>query len=360
MRKRYVPRTGIICTLGPASSKETVLRRMMSAGMDVARINFSHGTLSEHEKRIDILRELNRRYRRKIRVLGDLEGPRIRLGYFAGGESIPLSRKKIYLFVREAEYRNNPSGNRIPLDYRDSFLDMEGASHIYADDGNIVFRIKQIEPDRIRAAVQVDGIMKQRKGINVPGANLSFPPFTDRDRRNIEFAVLRKFDYIALSFVRNPDDMVNLRRMVQKNSTVCELIAKIENRESIQCIDAVIDVSDGVMIARGDMGISVPIYTVPLIQKSIIAKCREKGKFVITATQMLEHMVEYPTPTRAEVTDIANAVIDGTNYVMLSAETAVGRHPVTAVRTMNEVIRYTELHHREFPLAIDTTLEESD
>jgi len=339
MGGRYIPKTKIICTLGPASAKETVLRKMVLAGMDVVRMNFSHGTYADYLSYLEVVRRINRRYRRHIKLLADLEGPRIRIGYFKDHEPIVLEKNTLVYFFPGEE----GSGRRIPFDYQGSLKDIAGAEYVYLDDGNIVLRIKSVDEEKIKARVVVGGKLKERKGMNIPGAKLKFSSITEKDKQDISFILENGFDFVAQSFVRRAQDAIEVKKRVEKGLQQCQVISKIENREGICNIDRIISVSDGIMIARGDMGVSIPIQEVPLVQKEIIRKCAAKKQFVITATQMLEHMVEYPRPTRAEVSDVANAVIDGTDYVMLSAETAVGKYPVEAVKMMNAIIKHTEL-----------------
>ncbi|NQT92005.1 MAG: pyruvate kinase [Lentisphaerae bacterium] len=340
MTKRYIPKTKIVCTLGPASSSESVLRRMTRAGMDVARLNFSHGNRAGHQSKICAVREMNRRYRRGVRLLGDLEGPRIRFGYFPDHEPILLERKKKVVIVAEGE-----AGSRhLPIDYEGDFGDVGDAPFLYCDDGCIVLKIEKTSGKRIDARVVVGGLLKERKAVNIPGARLRFPRITEKDERDIEFMVEMGLDYVAQSFVRDAEDVRALRDRIDGRLPACRIIAKIENRDGIRNVDAIMEEADGIMIARGDMGVSIPIYEVPLVQKDIIRKCRRRKRLVITATQMLEHMVVNPRPTRAEVTDVANAVLDGTDCVMLSAETAVGKYPVETVNMMNQIIRHTEMH----------------
>ncbi len=330
-------KTKIICTLGPSSNSETIVRNMIRAGMDVARINFSHGSCDEYKNLIGIVRMLNKKYRRHIRILQDLEGFRIRIGRLKS----PIELKK-----RELVYltKKNLIGEDelIPFDYRGSLKNINKGQLIFIDDGTISLKVIKATKKEIKAEVIVGGLLKEKKGINIPDVQLEFPSMTEKDKEDISFGIRHRVDYIAQSFVRNRKDIINIRALVRKELLQCQIIAKIENREGIKNIDEIIEVSDGIMIARGDMGISVPIYQIPIIQKQIIKRCNEKKRFVITATQMLENMVEHIQPTRAEVTDVANAIIDGTDFVMLSAETATGRYPVEAVRMMNRIIEFTE------------------
>lgn len=332
-------KTQIICTLGPASSTEGVLRRMMRAGMDVVRLNCSHGSHKELHSFITLVRRLNKKLRRRVKILLDLEGPRIRVGDLKGRKPIELKKRRI-LWLKQGEFRGD--GNIVPLDYTGPLSDIEGAEHIYIDDGNICLKVESVEKNRVKTRVVVGGPLKEHKGINIPGARLSVADITDKDWADIRFGIRERVDMIAQSFVRSGKVMKDIRKAVGSELPKCRLVAKIENEEGIKDLDEIIGASDGVMVARGDLGVSMPIEEIPILQKEIIARCKKGRKFAITATQMLESMVWFIRPTRAEVTDIANAILDGTDYVMLSAESAVGPHPVEAVRTMERVIRYTE------------------
>lgn len=331
-------RTKIICTLGPASSRETVLRKMMRAGMDVCRLNFSHGQASEWLRRVEIVRRLNAKYRRRLKILGDLQGHRIRIGDLSAPV---LLKKRQILFLTQERIRGE--GLTIPFDYPGSLRAIKDREPIFIDDGNIVLEAAGRFRRGLRAKVLVGGLLKEHKGVNIPGARLSFGRISPKDVADILFCEDHRVEYIAQSFVRTKKDMLEVRDRLRPGSG-CRLIAKIESREGIRNIDEIIRVSDGVMIARGDMGVSVPIYEIPTIQKMIIRKCNRAGKPVITATQMLESMTENLRPTRAEVTDVANAIIDGTDFVMLSAESAVGRYPEATVAMMNHIIKHTEAY----------------
>jgi len=338
-----VVKTKIICTLGPSSGNVTILRNMMLAGMDVARLNFSYRTHASHEHHINLIRELNRKYRRHIKILQDLEGYRIRIGKFRNKEGVELKKRQQVLLTNQ-----DVAGEKkvIPFDYETSLNDIKAGTHIYIDDGNIALVVKTSTNRYIKAEVVIPGFLKENKGVNIPNIKLQFKGLTDKDRIDIQFGIKNKVDYIAQSFVRDRNDIIQIRDLLKPRLPNCQIVAKIENLQGIKNIDEIIDVSDGIMIARGDMGISIPIYQIPIVQKRIIRKCNQRKKFVITATQMLESMVENPKPTRAEVTDVANAVLDGTDSVMLSAETAVGKHPVEAVRMMNQILKFTENSER--------------
>lgn len=335
-------KTKIICTIGPSSDSIAVLRNMMRSGMDVARLNFSHGTHAEHLQRIRNIRRLNEKYRRHIRILQDLEGYRIRIGSWPGG--VPLTLKKRQL-VRLTNAPSAQGQGVIPFDYRGDLKDIKAGNNIFIDDGNIALVARRVAGDYISAQVVVGGILKEHKGINMPEVRLRFQGLTPKDVRDVYFGLAHGVDFIAQSFVRDKKDILHLRKLLEgARFSACRVIAKIENRQGIANIDEILDVSDGIMIARGDMGVSVPVYEVPMIQKYIIKKCNRRKKFVITATQMLESMTEHLRPSRAEVTDVANAILDGSDYLMLSGETAAGAWPVEAVCMMNQVIAFTEAH----------------
>lgn len=334
-----MPRTKIIATLGPASRNYTVLRKMFTAGLDVVRLNSSHGSREEHLDAIDLIRRLNKKYRRHIRIMQDLEGFRIRVGRFKGGKTKLLKNHTIVWLTNDAAACGPKT---IPFDYKGDLTPIKPGQLIYIDDGNLALRVKSVSGNTIKAVVVEGGILKERKGINIPDVKLAFEGVTEKDRKDIEFGVKQGVDYIALSFVRNADDVRRAAALIKPGLPRCGIVAKIESRQAIENIDGIIEAADGIMIARGDMGVAIPIHEVPIIQKRIIRKCNAAGKFVITATQMLEHMTEHSRPTRAEVTDVANAIIDGTDFVMLSAETAVGRYPYESVQMMNQIIEFTE------------------
>jgi pyruvate kinase len=334
-----MPRTKIIATIGPASSNYTVLRKMYSAGLDVVRLNFSHGSHDKLLNSINLIRKLNSKYGRHIRIMQDLEGFRIRIGRLKGGKTRLLKNRTAVWLTNDAE----ANGSRmIPFDYQGDLQRIRAGQLIYIDDGNLILRVKSSSANSIKAVVVEGGILKERKGINIPGVDLEFEGITAKDKKDIEFGIKNGVDYIALSFVRDEKDVQQAASLIKPGLPKCKIVAKIENQQAIDNIDRIIDAADGIMIARGDMGVAIPIQQVPIVQKRIIKKSNAAKKFVITATQMLEHMTEHSRPTRAEVTDVANAIIDGTDFVMLSAETAVGRFPYQSVLMMNEIIKFTE------------------
>ncbi|RJO63809.1 MAG: pyruvate kinase [Candidatus Omnitrophota bacterium] len=330
-------KTKIIATLGPASVSQNVLGNMMRAGLDVARINFSHGSYNDKHAAVSLVRRLNQQRRRHIEVLGDLEGYRIRVGKLKS----PIELKKgQHLYLAQNDFVG--AHQWAPFDYKGDLKAIKKGQCIYIDDGNIELIVKGHSAKQLNTVVVRPGILKERKGVNMPGARLIFSGMTARDKAALEFCIEEKIEYVAQSFVRSAEDMERVRKFLKYRLPKCRLIAKIENREGLKNLDEIIAVSDGIMIARGDLGVSLPIYMVPIFQKEIIKRCRKARKFVITATQMLESMTEHPVPTRAEVSDVANAILDGSGYLMLSAETAVGRYPAKTVQMMNSISRVTE------------------
>ena len=333
-------RTKIICTLGPSSKDESVLERLILTGMSIARLNFSHGNHNSHKQYIDNVRHLNNSLGTKIKILQDLEGYRIRVGLFKGPrQKITLTKGSIVTLVNELQ---TDQKDVIPFDYDGSLDDMKEDCSIFMDDGNIALKVIRSNEDGIEAEVLVGGVLKENKGINIPEVDLKFEGLTDKDRNDLLFGIENKVDLIAQSFVQTKEDILSVREFINYRDFDCPLIAKIENRKGIENINEILEVSNGIMIARGDMGVSLPIYEVPMVQKMIIKTCIDHRCFVITATQMLESMTEHIRPTRAEVSDVANAIIDGSDYVMLSAETAAGKYPIEAVQMMSDIINFTE------------------
>jgi pyruvate kinase len=313
--------------------------KLVSAGMGVARLNFSHSTLKSHLARILLIRKLNKKYHLNVKILGDLEGYRIRVGRLKEGQGIKVNRGQVVWLTQENIVGE---GSVIPFDYKDSLYGIEKGQHIYIDDGNIALLVLKQIKNRVKTRVVIPGLIKERKGINMPDTNLNFKGLTAKDKENIHFCIENKIDYIAQSFVRCKDDILIIKNYLKNYTYKYQIIAKIENREGIININEIIKICDGIMIARGDMGVSIPVYEVPIVQKEIIRKCNRAKKFVITATQMLESMTENLIPERAEVSDVTNAILDGSNYVMLSAETAVGLYPVECVDMMKQIIKFTE------------------
>lgn len=334
-------KTRIVATLGPSSNSYSVILKMVKAGLDVGRLNFSHGSHKEHLARIEIIRKINKKYRRHVRIMQDLEGYRIRICKFKGAAERKLTKRSTVWLSPE---KDTGDPKIIPFDYAGDLRIIPTGQLIYIDDGNIIFKVKTVAKNNIKVEVVEGEILKERKGVNMPGVKIPFSGVTPKDKRDLAFGIQQKVDYVAQSFVRTKKDIETVKKHTRPHLPECKVIAKIESRDAIKNIDSIIDVSDGIMVARGDMGIAVPIYEVPLIQKMIIKKCNQKRKPVITATQMLEHMTEHSRPTRAEVTDVANAILDGTDFVMLSGESAAGEYPVEAVKMMDKIIKYTETY----------------
>ncbi len=331
-------RTKIVCTIGPASESTETLEKMMLAGMNVARLNFSHGTHEEHAKRLAAIRKASSNTGKNIAVLLDTKGPEIRLGY--------LEREPIEL-EPGAEVRlttEDVKGNDriLPVSYKGLPGDVRPGDRILISDGLIELKVKMVEGCEIVCSVVNGGELTSQKGVNVPGVRINLPPFTERDKQDIIFGIENDFDFVAISFVRRAADVLSIRRVIEEKDGHMDIIAKIENHEAVENLDEIIKVSDGIMVARGDLGVEIPPEEVPLIQKAIIERCNLAGKPVITATQMLESMIHNPRPTRAEASDVANAILDGTDAVMLSGETAMGRYPVEAVQTMARIATRAE------------------
>ncbi|MCR5793668.1 MAG: pyruvate kinase [Lachnospiraceae bacterium] len=332
-------KTKIICTLGPATDKGDTLKKLIEAGMDVARMNFSHGSYEEHGGRLAKLKKLRKECNRPVAALLDTKGPEIRLKQFKDGKVSLKKGQKFTFTSREVEGTSEIAS----VTYKDLPEDVEVGSRILVDDGLIECVVDEITGDDIICTVKNDGQVSDNKGINVPGIKLSMKYLSEKDKKDILFGIEQDVDFIAASFVRKGDDVKKLRKLLKDNGGEnIRIIAKIENKEGVENIDDIIELSDGVMIARGDMGVEIPGEEVPVIQKMIIKKVYEAGKIVITATQMLDSMMKNPRPTRAETTDVANAVYDGTSVIMLSGETAAGQYPVEALKTMTRIAECAE------------------
>ncbi len=334
-------RTRIIATVGPACADIRTLARMVEEGASVFRFNFSHGTMEEHQQILDRIRIVQRKQRHRIAILQDLAGHRIRTGKLSHHQPIMLKAGQRFILYQQSKL-GTPQG--VSLDYPGSFERIHRHEMIFIDDGKVHLRVLKNTPHQLITEVVQEGILGERKGVNIPGVPLDFPPISGKDVRDMEFALRNRIEYVAQSFVRNAADVLEVKRRLARTLPHCHVIAKIENREGIQNIAAILKATDAVMVARGDLGISVPIYEIPILQKWIIAACNHIKKPVITATQMLEHMIDHPMPNRAEVSDVANAVIDGSDFVMLSGETAAGHYPVETVAMMRKIIEYTERH----------------
>jgi len=345
-------KTKIICTLGPATDKGDVLRQLISEGMNVARFNFSHGTYEEQKARLDKLVALREELGRPVAALLDTKGPEIRLKDFTEGKVELKAGQTFTLTTEDIE----GDANRVAITYKNLPNDVKPGNRILIDDGLIGMEVISItpvegakaledgsQPMNINCRVLNSGFVSNKKGVNVPNVELTMPYISEKDYNDIVFGIENDYDYIAASFVRTADDVLAIREILkEKGGTDIKIIAKIENMQGVQNIDEIIRVTDGVMVARGDMGVEIPLEDVPVMQKMIIKKCYESGKVVITATQMLDSMMKNPRPTRAESTDVANAIYDGTSAIMLSGETAAGAYPVEALQTMVRIAMRTE------------------
>lgn len=331
-------KTKIICTIGPASDREEVLAKIMKAGMNMARFNFSHGTHEEQKERLERVRKVAAELGLPIATMLDTKGPEIRLRDFEGG-SAQLQEGQTFTLTTEELMGNS---ERASISYKNLPNDVKEGMTILIDDGLIEMTVESIRGGEICCRVINGGIVSNHKGINVPGAELSMPYISEVDKQDILFGIENRYDYIAASFVRCKEDVLALRKILEDHECRTKIIAKIESIQGIRDIDGILEVSDGIMVARGDMGVEVPMEEVPILQKEMIKKAIGQGKIVVTATQMLESMIHNPRPTRAEVTDVANAIYDGTTAIMLSGESAAGQYPVQAVETMAKIAERTE------------------
>lgn len=346
-------KTKIICTLGPSTDDTEIMKQLILNGMDVARFNFSHGSHEEHQRRLDTLNQLGTELKSPIAALMDTKGPEIRLGLFEGGSASLKTGSTFVLTTTECL----GNSERSFVNYDGLPKDVQAGDKILLDDGKISLRVKSVKAAEITCIVENDGPISDRKGVNVPGVSLSMPFISQKDYDDLIFAAKAGFDFVAASFVRTADDVKEVRMLLNWNGgEKIKIISKIECLQGLQNFDSILAVSDGIMIARGDLGAELPLEEVPIIQKQLINKVYRNGKPVITATQMLESMINYPRPTRAEATDVANAIYDGTSTIMLSGETAAGKYPVEALKTMVRIaeraeddIDYAErLHKLEF------------
>ncbi len=345
--------TKIVATLGPASSSPEMLERLIAAGVDVVRLNFSHGSARDHVARAALVRELARAAGREVAVMADLQGPKIRVGRFEGGRTVLQAGQR---FVLDAASDEPGSHRRVGLDYKALPRDVQPGDTLLLDDGLLRLVVDEVRGDEVHTTVAVGGELSDSKGINRAGGGLSAPALTDKDAEDIVTAVGFGCDYLAVSFPKGAADMEQARRLARAAADACSglcpaLIAKIERSEAVPVLDEILRVSDGIMVARGDLAVEVGNAAVPALQKRMIRMAREADRFVITATQMMESMIHSAMPTRAEVSDVANAVLDGTDAVMLSAETAIGRHPVETVAQMHAIALEAE---RTSDASIDT------
>ncbi len=332
-------KTKIVATIGPASNTRPILERLVEAGMNVARLNFSHGSYEEHVEVIRAIRSISRTLSRPIGILLDLQGPKIRVGKLEGGEPVRLKRNQPFAITNRDIVGN---AETVSTTYSELVSDVRKGDTILLDDGLIRLQVEKVRPQTVACRVINGGWLKEKKGINLPGVKVSAPSLTEKDRRDVNFGIKNGVDYFALSFVRTAEDLRQIKSILDKQGVDIPVIAKIEKPEAVDNLDAILEIADGIMVARGDLGVELRPEQVPTIQKRIIQAANNRNRPVITATQMLETMSSNPIPTRAEASDVANAIIDGTDAVMLSGETASGRFPVKAVRMMDRIAREAE------------------
>lgn len=335
-------KTKIVCTMGPNTNDKTLMKKLVEAGMDIARFNFSHGNHEEQKIRMDMLKEIRQETGLPVAILLDTKGPEIRTGVLEGGNKVLLEAGQTFTLTTEEIIGNK---NKVSITYAGLVEDIEIGKRILIDDGLIELEVQEIADKEIVCKVLNGGELGQRKGVNVPNVPVRLPALTDKDREDILFGVKQGVDFIAASFVRSADGVREIRALLDSCADYyIPIIAKIENAEGIQNIDEILACADGIMVARGDLGVEIPAEEVPHLQKWLIQKCNDCYKPVITATQMLDSMMRNPRPTRAEVTDVANAVYDGTDAVMLSGETAQGKYPLEALQMMVQIVENTEKH----------------
>lgn len=340
-------RAKIVATLGPSSQDENMLHQLVEAGMNVARLNFSHGTYENHALIIKRLRDVADRLGQPVSILQDLRGPKIRIGKL-GTEGILLIKNQKVTLTTDS---NNNGQNNIPVDFPDLPQNVKPGSRILLDDGQLELKVTAVSDTTVEAEVILGGILKSNKGINLPGSHLSIPGFTEKDEEDLRFGLEHGVDMIAISFVRSALDVARVRQAITKFSpdhVHTPIIAKLERPEALTNLQEILESADGVMVARGDLGVEMPPEKVPIAQKQIIDAANRQGKIVITATQMLDSMIEKPRPSRAEASDVANAILDGTDAVMLSAETASGKYPIETIKMMNAIILEAEQHQHEW------------
>ncbi|MBD2314449.1 pyruvate kinase [Desertifilum sp. FACHB-1129] len=332
-------RTKIVATLGPASRSPEVLKRMVEAGMSVARLNFSHGSYEDHAQTVSLIRTVSRELDTPITILQDLQGPKIRVGYLPKDE-IELIEGEFLTLVPIDEYDESP--DTVSIDYPYLAEEAQPGTQIMLDDGLLELVVCAVQGNAVQCQILKGGTLKSRKGVNLPNLNLRLPSLTDKDKQDLEFGISQGVDWVSLSFIRSAEDIRSLKALLAQHNADLPVIAKLEKPQAIENLESILDECDGVMVARGDLGVEVRPEKVPMIQKHIIRRCNHRGLPVITATQMLESMIHNPRPTRAEASDVANAIVDGTDAVMLSGESAVGAYPVHAVEIMARIASEVE------------------
>ncbi|RFT14800.1 MAG: Pyruvate kinase [Candidatus Saccharicenans subterraneus] len=346
-----MPRTKIVCTIGPASASPAILAELARAGMDVTRLNFSHGRPSGHLRVITAARRLAATLKRPLAILQDLAGPKVRIGPIQAGRIVLKSGDRFTLTDRKVP----GDSHMVSVSYPGLSREVSPGDSLLLSDGALELEVMETDDHDIRCRVVVGGELSSYKGLNLPSRSLKIPCLTKKDRQDLEFGLEHGVDFVALSFVRNADDVMAARHFIKKRKKEIPVIAKIEKHEALKNIDDILEAADGIMIARGDLGVEIPLERIPLVQKTLIRKANRSGKLAITATQMLKSMVDNPRPTRAEVTDVANAILDGTDAVMLSEETAVGKYPVRAVEMMRLIAEDAEtgFPYSDWPSRLD-------
>ena len=330
----------IVCTIGPASDNYETLKAMAEAGMNVARLNFSHGDYDGHEKKLKLIRRVERSVKKPIAALLDTKGPEIRTGHMKDGEINLIQGAKVIISSCDEPFEGTPE--KFWVNYKLLAQEVKPGQNIYIDDGALNLEVISVEGDEVTCKVIVGGPLRNTKGINLPGADITLPALSEKDKQDIAWGIQHGMEYLAVSFVKTRSDIVEVRRLIQEYGSGMKILAKIETRQAVDNFAEIVDVVDGVMVARGDLGVEIATEDVPLVQKRIIEMCRVRGKAVIVATQMLDSMIRNPRPTRAEASDVSNAVLDGTDAVMLSGETASGNYPVQAVATMRKIVDRAE------------------
>lgn len=337
-------RTKIVCTIGPASETGETIQELLSAGMDVARLNFSHGTHEEHGRRITRLKEEAAKHGKHLALLLDTKGPEIRTG-MVPDQGIQLINGNRFILDNQVDQIGNET--RVGISYPNLWKEVNPSTHILIDDGQLDLEVLFADQGIITTTVINGGLLKSQKGINVPESDIELPALNERDISDIKFGIEQGIDFIAASFTRKAEDVIEVRRIIEENEANIKIIAKIESREGLRNLDSILEAADGLMVARGDLGVEIPVEEVPVAQKEMIHKCNMLGKPVIVATQMLDSMIRQPRPTRAEASDVANAILDGADAIMLSGETAAGKFPVEAVRMMDKIAQRIEKAHWE-------------
>ncbi|MCW2695065.1 MAG: pyk, partial [Modestobacter sp.] len=338
-------RAKIVCTLGPATGTQEQITALVEAGMDVARLNFSHGKHEDHAAAYRMVREASDKVGRAVAVLADLQGPKLRLGTFAEGPVLWASGSRVCITVDDVE----GTAERVSTTYKDLANDVVVGDRLLIDDGKLALTVVDVQGPDVFCLVLEGGPVSNNKGLSLPGVAVSVPAMSEKDTRDLRFALSLSVDFVALSFVRSPRDVELVREIMRQEDVEVPVIAKLEKPEAIDNLEAIVEAFDGIMVARGDLGVELPLERVPLVQKRAVQAARERNKPVIVATQMLESMIENSRPTRAEASDVANAVLDGADAVMLSGETSVGKYPIAAVRTMERIIDAVESDELRVP-----------